>query len=242
MACTAQAHTITLSDSGVAYSFGSNYYNQLGLGLGICEKVLIPKEIPNFPKIKQISCGEHFTMCVDVEGYIWAFGYNGSNNLGIDNHPELTLPQKIENIPPVQSIACGFSHTLIITNDSNLWSLGFNDHGQLFLGNTIKRSRPEKTSFSNVVKVSAGKFHSFLQNNNGEIYGCGSNYFGQLGLDPDNKSNRVKLLIKFQKLLKFVVENITHYFLIKKERFFLLVVIYMDNLVLISNIKVYFIK
>ena len=201
MACATSSHTITLSDSGVVYSFGFNYYKQLGLG--VCENVLIPKEIPNLPKIMKISCGEHFTMCVDVEGYIWSFGYNGYNVLGTDN-AEVTLPQKIENIPPVQSIACGFFHTLITTNDSNLWSFGYNEYGQLFLENTINHSKPKKTSFSNVVKISAGKFHSFLQNNNGEIYGCGSNEFGQLGLDPDIFKNQIQPCITFNQIPKII--------------------------------------
>ena len=221
MACaTSYSHTITLSNNGVAYSFGSNLYNQLGLG--ICEqKVIIPKEISNLPEIKQISCGEHFAMCADVEGFLWSFGFNGYQVLGADDE-EVNLPQKIENIPPVQSIACGFFHTLIITNDSNLWSFGFNEHGQLFLENTINHSKPEKTSFSNVLQISAGKYHSFLQNTNGEIYGCGRNELGQLGLGPDNKPQIQPCIIfnQTQKIIKFCCGENHTLFLDKKGTVF----------------------
>ena len=70
---------------------------------------------------------------------------------------------------------------MIITTDSNLWSCGRNNYGQLCHGDTEDRSKPQKTSFSNISKISAGHFHSLFQNNNGEIFSCGSQY-GQCGL------------------------------------------------------------
>ena len=45
---------------------------------------------------------------------------------------------------------------LIITHDLELWSFGYNNNGQLCHGDTIERSKPKKTSFSNIVKISAG--------------------------------------------------------------------------------------
>ena len=69
----------------------------------------------------------------------------------------------------------------MITNDDNLWSWGRNDFGQLCHGDTEDRSIPQKTSFSNISKISAGWDHSLFQNNKGEIFSCGNNDFGQLG-------------------------------------------------------------
>ena len=62
-------HTITLSDDGTAYSFGRNEFGALGLGHN--KVVSLPTPIPNLPKIKLISCGAYFTVCVDCEGFIW---------------------------------------------------------------------------------------------------------------------------------------------------------------------------
>ena len=67
-----------------------------------------------------ISCGEHFTVCVDCEGFIWSFGDNNRGQLGTGNKTNFNVPQKLINIPPVLSVSCGYSHTLIITDDSNL--------------------------------------------------------------------------------------------------------------------------
>ena len=64
-------HTITLSNDGTLHSFGQNNDGQLGLGHN--NNVSLPTPIPNLPKIKLISCGCNFTVCVDYEGFIWSF-------------------------------------------------------------------------------------------------------------------------------------------------------------------------
>ena len=45
---------------------------------------------------------------------------------------------------------------------------------------------PQKTSFSNISKISAGCDHSLFQNNKGEIFSCGDNQSGQCGLGHFN--------------------------------------------------------
>ena len=53
---------------------------------------------------------------------------------------------------------------------------------QLCHGDKKHRSKPRKTSFSNIAKISAGSFHSLFQNNKGEIFSCGFNCYGVCGL------------------------------------------------------------
>ena len=40
----------------------------------------------------------------------------------------------------------------------------------------------QKTSFSDISKISAGLYHSLFENNKGEIFACGFNAEGQCGL------------------------------------------------------------
>ena len=110
--------TITLSNDGTLYSFGSNQYGQLGLGHN--HDVSLPTPIPNLPQISLVSCGYDFTVCVDCEGFMWSFGENNAGQLGTGNTTTFNVPQKIQDIPPVLSVSCGAEHTLIITTDSNL--------------------------------------------------------------------------------------------------------------------------
>ena len=182
MASCGARHTITLSNDGTLHSFGYNEQGQLGLGHNNFS-VSLPTPIPNLPNINMVSCGDYFTVCVDVEGFIWSFGENHCGQLGTGKTTNFNVPQKLQNIPPVLSVSCGSDHTLIITNDSNLWSCGCNRYGQLCLGNQKKKQfQPRKTSFSNISKISAGSYHSLFQNDNGEIFACGCNERGACGL------------------------------------------------------------
>ena len=165
MACVCgDAHTITLSDDGIAHSFGRNKEGQLGLRHN--NDVSLPTPIPNLPKIKMISCGWNFTVCVDDEGFVWSFGVNNFGQLRTGNKTSINVPQKLQDIPPVVSVSCGSDHTLIITTDSNLWSCGRNDYGQLCHGeenDDFCIIKPRKTSFSNIKKISAGYYHSLFR-------------------------------------------------------------------------------
>ena len=172
--------TITLSNDGTLHSFGYGHNKQLGLGHN--NYVSVPTPIPNLPKINMISCGGYFTVCVDHEGFIWSFGENKYGQLGTGNKTNFNVPQKLLDLPPVHSVSCGLEHTLMITNDSDLWSCGRNDYGQSCLGYIEDRSKPQKTSFSNISKISTGWHHSLFQNNKGEIFSCGNNQYGQCGL------------------------------------------------------------
>ena len=194
MSCvTGNTHTITVSNDGVVHSFGENNYGQLGLGHR--NNVSIPSRIPNLPKIKMVSCGYWFTVCVDYEGIMWSFGYNSEGSpLGTGNSNSYDQPQRVVDIPPVQTISCGYTHVLIITNDKNLWSVGNNGFGQLCLENQISHSKPQQTQFSNISKISTGRHHSLFQNNKGEIYGCGHNAHGQIGLGSYTSQVKVLLL------------------------------------------------
>ena len=188
--CTGYSHTVCLSDAGELYSFGRNDEGQLGLEYPVrctasrSHSVLRPTLLPNLPKIKMVSCGAFFTICVDEEGIIWSFGYNNFGQLGIGKQIEesFNIPQKVQLLSPVQTISCGHSHTIVITNDEDLWSFGFNDYAQLCLGNQVEQFEPQQTQFYNIKNISAGQYHSFFQDYKGDIYGCGLNLYGQLGV------------------------------------------------------------
>ena len=181
-------HSVCLSTDGFVHSFGCNMFGQLGLGNK--ENTSFPISIPNLPKIKQVSCGLHFTVCVDEEGFIWSFGNNDFGQLGLGNTNTYNSPQKITEIPSIHFVSCGGYHTLILTNDSILWSTGKNNFGQLCLGDRNRNyeplTKPEQTPYSNIKNIYAGCAMSFFENSKGELYGCGSNDKGSLGLGHKN--------------------------------------------------------
>ena len=191
-AATGKDHTVTISDDGSLYSFGSNMYGQLGLSL---LETNVPNCIPNLQRIKKVSCGYFFTVCVDDEGFAWSFGDNSCGQLGIGSKSNSNHPQKMTDIPPVRSVSCGSHHTLILTKDETLWSCGYNEYGQLCIGNRINQSKPICTSYTNITRISSGSKHNLFQNNKGDIYSCGNNTQGQLGLGHNESPQSTGMLI-----------------------------------------------
>ena len=179
--CTGEVHTVCLSDEGNIYSFGGGPTGRAQLGIGNQSDTSLPNQITDFyinnqiyplPAIKQVSCGAYFTVCIDYEGSLYSFGENHAGQLGLGNKNEYKFPQKVQDIPPISSISCGVFHTLAITHEGDLWSFGKNERGELCLGNTEEQLTPQKTSYSSIVKISAG-YHSLFQNDLGEFFGCG---------------------------------------------------------------------
>ena len=184
-------HSAFLSDEGQVYIVGCNELGQLGLEKE--EIVLIPKQIPNIPQIKAISCGMHSTICIDIDGNLWGFGENIYGQLALGKHNLIMKPTQIKGLPPIIDVQCGVRHTLCICEDSNLWVFGSNGYYQLFLDRPSKNHKeisPVKTSFSNIINIAAGNACSFAQNSDGEIITCGLNNDGQLGLGI--KTTKVK--------------------------------------------------
>lgn len=68
-------------------------------------------------------------------------------------------------------------------------SLGRNNKGQLCFDSQIYQSYKPLLikKLQNIVSISAGSEHSLFLSNEGIVYVCGSNEFGQLGLTHNSK-------------------------------------------------------
>ena len=88
----------------------------------------------------------------------------------------------------IKSIACGYLHTVFLSNNGKVYSCGRNVEGQLGLGNTTGQSTPQPISTLNSFTISAiagGWNHTVFLTNNGKVYSCGSNTYGELGRTLD---------------------------------------------------------
>lgn len=188
-------HTICLSDDGIVYAFGRNKDGQLGLEH--CDNVSIPTPISSLPKITQVSCGFKFTVCLDEDGFMWSFGNNSDGQLGTGNEIHSNIPQKIADVPCISSVSAGYNHVLIITSTSNLWSVGSNTGGQLCSltkKDNEKQLTPHFTGFLDISIASAGYNYSLIKNDRGELFGCGENDYGELGLGHNNPQIEPRML------------------------------------------------
>lgn len=91
----------------------------------------------------------------------------------------------------VKSITCGWKHSLLATESGQVFSWGSGRNGELGLGDTVLvADRPTKVdTFQSdtgtsvrIAKVLCGWQHSVFHAAGGELFTCGSNRHGQLGL------------------------------------------------------------
>ena len=95
------------------------------------------------------------------------------------------LSNFVQDSAPIIDICAGGKHSIVLTGNGGLYTFGFGDQGQLGLRTTDNAKKPTLvTDFDGIriMGISAGSHHSVVQTAKGDIYACGLNKDGQLGL------------------------------------------------------------
>jgi alpha-tubulin suppressor-like RCC1 family protein len=192
-------HTIVMDLTNSLWVFGSNEFGQLGLNV-LFPAILTPMEIEGF-KVKFISTKYNHTVALDFNNNVWVFGANSSGQLGLgDNRARFTptqIPARVFGSPNfrAKAIVAGGAHTVVLDFNDEVWTFGNNRYGQLGLYDENFRAIPTKIpagafglpKFKNIF---AGGYHTMAIDFNNEVWVCGSNADGQLGLG-DNKNRSI---------------------------------------------------
>ena len=188
--------SLSISDDGELYLYGRH-----AMLLDIKQDDSVPlKLFPSLNTIKAIDCGNLHVICLDVDGNVYTFGSNDYGQLGIGPIPvkqrrfhfHKTVekevlkvayePQKVE-LPPIKNISSSKHSCFCVSEDGELFSFGFNSSGELGHGDCKFYNYPKKIeSLENVDYVECGNGFVICCSLNNEIYGWGSNYHGQLGV------------------------------------------------------------
>lgn len=146
--------------------------------------------------IQEIAAGDSHLVCLTQNYLALCYGSNEYGQLGLgDKIPvsplsKLTITKNNE-ILKITRIACGHDHTLFLTKDKSnkhqVYGCGYNPFGQLGLDNFKNQYYPVCINFFDVkniiiIDVSAGKHRSFFLSNKHQVYACGDNGNGELGI------------------------------------------------------------
>ena len=179
-------HILCLDFNGSVFSFGDNYYGQLGLGQDYNELkgTLIPQKI-DIPSCKQVACGSSFSMCLAENNLLYSFGKNSNRELGLDinDNNNYSSPQLIRNFDNVEHIVCGHDHSICKTYDNIYYGWGSNYYGQL--GHAENKDYNKPTLCNNypddIIFIKCGCLYTLLLTLEGRVYSLGYNLYGQLG-------------------------------------------------------------
>ena len=181
-------HTFMLKNDGTLWGTGVNSEGELGLGDGT-NRYTFTQVTTNADDIKEIYCGGGHTFILKNDGTLWGIGYNLEGQLGLGNtNHRYTFTQITTNTDNIKSIYCGYLHTIVLKNDGTLWGCGYNGYGQLGLGDTSNRTTFTQitTNADDIKEVYCGWDHTLILKNDGTLWSCGRNEYGQLGLGDTN--------------------------------------------------------
>jgi len=179
-------HSLALNESGCLYVCGANMDGQLGLGHYYAnQSVFIKVSLsPSINNIIQIAAGGNSSFLLTEDGSLFSTGYNLSGELGLGDTMNRNAFQKV-NLSNLVLIGCGCYHTFVVDENGAVYSCGPNEYGQLGHGDTrSKRTFTKLASLPSTVPIVSisGGYHSFMLNEEGDVFACGFNGHGQLGL------------------------------------------------------------
>ena len=179
-------HSAFLSTQHLIYSMGSNSDGRLGVNdksIASSPYPLLVEALAHV-KITQISCGGCHTGAISHEGEVYTWGKGPA--LGHSEVLTRWSPHKLAlDYTYVVHISCGESHTGVvgISNKEKvclLWGSG--EAGQLGNGGKEGAETPQKALVADVKEVACGEDFTLFLTVHGEVYSCGKNSHGQLGL------------------------------------------------------------
>lgn len=179
-------HSLALSEDGLVYSWGCND----DCAVGHLEPEFSIGRVPLNEKIVKIACGDSISVAVSETGktYTWGTFRDSSGILShrsgvkIQNTP---IETKLEN--DVVCISAGANHVMAVTSKEKIYSWGVCQQGRL--GRRISERHkingllPENVAQNKLRAslIACGSYHSLCVDNDGALYSCGLNNFGQLG-------------------------------------------------------------
>ena len=195
---SAAYHTIGLHADGKVYTWGRNYYGQLGDGTATTSSPygkLTPVGVlagaysgttylgdDSGNKITAVALGGDHTISLAADGTVYSWGSNGYGRLGDGTTSQRNTPIKVlkgaysgttylgdNSGNKITMVALGYEHSVALAADGTVYSWGYNNSGRLGDGTTTNRSTP--------VKVLKGAY-------------SGTTYLGD---DPGNKIISVAL-------------------------------------------------
>lgn len=184
-------HCLLLDNDGIVFGLGSNDYGELCIGDNQTI-TKIPTKIDGLPKIQEISCGTFHSLLIDIDGNCWSFGMNKTGQLGIGDKIDRNVPTKIGGLPWIRSASGAYGHSILIDVDDNIWSFGSNIYFELGFDENLKESNIpiQIQGLPKIKSAYCGEMHVIFIDLNGNIWGFGSNIYGELG-----KGNEIEKML-----------------------------------------------
>lgn len=143
-----------------------------------------------------IAVGFSHSVVVFPNGKMYASGNNYYGQLGLGNEQEQRSFQQVGTASNWVWAAAGNAYTVALNSLGELWGCGRNSFGSIGLGASTGKftTLTQIGSATDWVTISAGNSHTAAINRSGQLWMCGFNENGQLGLgDTVNRTTLTRV-------------------------------------------------
>ena len=146
-------HNMALKSDGTVWTWGYNYYGQLGDNTTSSSyspvQVVDPTDASGYlTGVADIAAGWYHSVALKSDGTVWTWGDNDYYTLGDGTWNDRTTPVQVlgpggtGDLSGITAIAADFSHNLAFRIDGTIWAWGSNYSRQLGDGTNTNSSSP----------------------------------------------------------------------------------------------------
>ena len=181
------SHSGFIRSNGTLWMCGYNVRGQLGVNTSTT-RITSLVQVGTLSVWTRISCGSGpgslygFSMAVQSNGTLWAWGNNGFGQLGLNTSTNYSSPVQVGALSVWTNIFCGYYSAVAVQSNGTLWSWGSNSLGQLGQNNQINYSSPVQVGSLGNWALPTGYIGQWTwASSSNQLYAWGDNAFGQLG-------------------------------------------------------------
>jgi uncharacterized protein YjbI with pentapeptide repeats/alpha-tubulin suppressor-like RCC1 family protein len=192
-----------ITNTGLVYVVGAPSYGLIQSHYGLGGTPLTnPQLLTDMSNVIFISSSYNRSIALLNDGTAYTCGYNVNGELGLGHTNAVNKFTKMPNASGFTNtnivlVAAGDGYGLFLKTDGTVYGCGWNDNGRCGLGATLYITTPTlitDLNGINIVSVSTNAQSSYFLSNTGNIYCCGYNNYGSLGLG-DTSSRTTPTLI-----------------------------------------------
>jgi alpha-tubulin suppressor-like RCC1 family protein len=178
--------SLAVTSTGQVYSWGDNFYGQLGDGGTTQSDLPVQAVLPAGTKVVAVRASYNYCMALTAGGHVLTWGYDGSGQLGNGYLTASEVPARIDAPAgtTVTQIANGGYDGLALTSTGRLLAWGSDQFGQLGDGSRKSALKPVAVKLppgTRLTAIGAGSQHSLALTSAGRVLAWGWNAYGQLG-------------------------------------------------------------